>query len=91
VRLRMLFWQLADRWGRVHPDGVRLRLPVTHDVLADLVAARRPTVSSALADLSQRGLVERAGDVWWLYGGPPGELAGAHPDVSPTGTADQAG
>ena len=30
VRLRLLFWQLADRWGRVTRDGVVLELRLTH-------------------------------------------------------------
>ena len=57
VRLHLLFWQLAGRWGRVRSDGVVVPLRLTHTVLADLVAARRPTVTSALSDLSRRGLV----------------------------------
>ena len=74
VRLRMLFWQLADRWGRVRPDGVSVPLHLTHAVLADLVAARRPTVSSALSELADRGLVRSIGAGWLLSGEPPGEL-----------------
>jgi CRP-like cAMP-binding protein len=70
VRLRMLFWHLADRWGRVAPDGVRLPLRLTHTVLSDLVAARRPTVSSSLSKLARQGLVT-AGDGGWLLSGPP--------------------
>jgi hypothetical protein len=57
VRLHMLFWHLAARWGRVRADGVALPLRLTHSVLAELVAARRPTVTSALTDLARRGLV----------------------------------
>jgi CRP/FNR family cyclic AMP-dependent transcriptional regulator len=72
VRLRLLFWQLADRWGRVRSDGVVVPLRLTHTVLADLVAARRPTVTSALSDLSRRGLVRAVSDGWLLSGPPPG-------------------
>ena len=46
-RLLMLLWHLADRWGRVTADGVRIRLRLTHELLADLVAARRPAVTTA--------------------------------------------
>lgn len=74
VRLRMLFWHLADRWGHVRPDGVTLALRLTHGVLADLVAARRPTVTSALSELGRQGLVDHRRDYWLLRGGPPGEL-----------------
>jgi CRP/FNR family transcriptional regulator, cyclic AMP receptor protein len=77
VRLRLLFWQLAGRWGRVRADGVVVPLRLTHTVLADLVAARRPTVTSALSDLSRRGLVRAVGDGWLLSGPPPGYGVGA--------------
>jgi CRP/FNR family transcriptional regulator, cyclic AMP receptor protein len=72
LRLHLLFWHLAGRWGRVRSDGVLVPLRLTHAVLADLVAARRPTVTSALSDLSRRGLVRAAGDGWLLAGPPPG-------------------
>jgi CRP/FNR family transcriptional regulator, cyclic AMP receptor protein len=71
VRLNLLFWQLAGRWGRVRSDGVVVPLRLTHTVLADLVAARRPTVTSALSDLSRRGLVRAISDGWLLSGPPP--------------------
>ena len=69
VRVRMLLWHLAGRWGRVRPDGVVLSLRLTHSVIADLVAAQRPTVSTALSGLADRGLVCQTGDGWLLRGG----------------------
>jgi hypothetical protein len=77
VRLHMLLWHLAARWGRVRSDGTVLPLRLTHTVLADLVAARRPTVSSALSDLARRGLVRYSDDTWLLSGDPPGEMLDA--------------
>ena len=74
VRLHMLFWHLAARWGKVRKDGVSLPLRLTHNVLADLTAARRPTVTSALSELARQNLVQAAGDGWLLLGQPPGEL-----------------
>ncbi len=74
VRLQMLLWFLAGRWGRVRGDGVTLPLRLTHAVLADLVAARRPTVTTALNDLSRRGLVRPVDEGFLLVGPPPGEL-----------------
>jgi CRP/FNR family transcriptional regulator, cyclic AMP receptor protein len=65
-RLRALFWLLADRWGRVTPDGVRVAAPLTHALLAELVAARRPSVSAALTELAERGEVTRFGGEWVL-------------------------
>jgi CRP-like cAMP-binding protein len=74
VRLHMLFWHLADRWGHVRTDGVILPLSVSHSVLADLVAAQRPSVTGALGKLVERGLVQTVDDGWLLRGEPPGEL-----------------
>jgi hypothetical protein len=74
VRLHMLFWHLAGRWGRVRSDGTVLPVRLTHAVLADLVAARRPTVTSALSDLTRRGMIRFVDDGWLLAGDPPGEL-----------------
>jgi CRP/FNR family transcriptional regulator, cyclic AMP receptor protein len=73
-RLHLLFWHLAGRWGRVRSDGVVLPFRLTHTVLADLVAARRPTVTSALSDLSRRGVIRGMDDGWLLTGEPPSEI-----------------
>jgi CRP/FNR family cyclic AMP-dependent transcriptional regulator len=70
-RIWMLFWELADRHGRVHGDGVYLDLPLTHEVLSHLVAARRPSVSGALTKLADQGRVRRDGRRWVLSGDPP--------------------
>ena len=74
VRLHMLLWHLAARWGRVRSDGTVLKLRLTHAVLADLVAARRPTVTTALSELARRGVVRTDGETWILSGETPGEL-----------------
>jgi hypothetical protein len=74
VRLRMLLWHLAGRWGRVRSEGTVVPLRLTHSVLSELVAARRPTVTSALSELSRKGLVRPFRDAWLLYGDPPVEL-----------------
>ena len=69
-RLLLLFWELADRFGRVHADGVHVDLPLTHEVLSHLTAARRPSVSGALARLAQTGGLRRAARGWVLRGEP---------------------
>ena len=86
VRLHMLLWHLAARWGRVRSDGTVLRLRLTHAVLADLVAARRPTVTTALSELTRRGLVRTDGETWVLPGEVPADLlAFAHAAAGQTG------
>ena len=74
VRIEMLLWHLADRWGRVRSEAVLVPLHLTHAVLADLVAARRPTVTTALSQLAREGRVCPARRGWLLFGEPPGEL-----------------
>jgi hypothetical protein len=69
-RLLVLLWALAERWGRVSPQGVRLPLQLPHRTLATLVGARRPSVTTALSGLARDGLVERTDDGWLLHGDP---------------------
>ena len=72
TRLLMLFWHLAERWGRVTPSGVVLPLPLTHELLADLVCLHRPTTSTALQRLTRAGEIARRSDRGWtLLGKPP--------------------
>jgi CRP-like cAMP-binding protein len=66
ARLLILFWLLAERWGKVGPDGVRISLPFTHDTLAMLVGAHRPTVTIAVQRLARAGLLYRERRDRWL-------------------------
>ena len=76
----MLFWHLSERWGRVTAEGVRLELPLTHEVLAELVGAQRPTVTTALSRLARRGeLVRVAGRSWLLRASSPPRGTISHP------------
>jgi hypothetical protein len=75
-RLKALLWHLAERWGRVSGDGVVVPLALTHRILGQLVGARRPTVSTALGELAERGeLVRRVDGSWVLRGSPPDATA----------------
>jgi hypothetical protein len=66
LRIVALLWHLADRWGRVAPDGILIPLRLTHEAIGHLVGAQRPTVTLALRDLRQAGLLERHGHGWRL-------------------------
>ena len=57
----LLFWELADRHGKVHRDGVHLDVRLTHEVIRHLASARRQSVSTALRNLAQRGILRREG------------------------------
>jgi CRP/FNR family transcriptional regulator, cyclic AMP receptor protein len=73
-RLLLLLWHLADRWGRVTPDGIRIPLRLTHTLLADLVASGRPSVTTALALLEREGHLAREENTIVLQGEPPTDL-----------------
>jgi len=86
-RIHALLWLLAERWGRVTPQGVMLRLRLTHELLGQLVGAKRPTVSLALKELEARGTVHRRADGGWLL-----EQAWARePSAEPGSAADGVG
>jgi CRP/FNR family transcriptional regulator, cyclic AMP receptor protein len=79
TRLLVLFWHLAERWGRVTPSGIVLPLGLTHQVLGQLVGCQRASVTTALKAVTRSGLVVRRGDgSWLLHGDPPDELSHLH-------------
>lgn len=75
-RLLAILWSYADRWGRVTPGGVMLRLDLTHRLLAGVIGARRPSVTTALKALEDCGTLTRRKDhTWLLHGERPAILA----------------
>lgn len=81
-RLLALMWSIADRRGIVRQDGIWVHLPITHDVLAQMIGARRPTVSLGLKSLSKQGLLRAEADGWLIdraslaqFGSPDGAKA----------------
>lgn len=74
-RLLLTLWHVAERWGRVRPDGIVIPLPLPHRRLADLVGAQRPSVTTAMGDLARAGALSKADNGGWvLHGSPPAEL-----------------
>jgi hypothetical protein len=74
-RLLSVLWHFADRWGTVTPEGVRLDIRLTHQVLAAVTGARRPSVSTSLKRLAREGRVRPLPrSRWLLLGSPPPEL-----------------
>ena len=79
TRLLVLFWHLAERWGHVTPDGISVRLRLSHELLGQLVGCRRASVTTALRHIDESGLLVRSADgTWLLRGSPPDELAEIH-------------
>jgi hypothetical protein len=65
-RLLALFTLLGDRFGRMTAKGVHLPVRMTHDLLAEIVGAKRPTVTTAVGELERRGALRRRDDRTWL-------------------------
>jgi hypothetical protein len=60
-RVRDKLLQLGRDHGRVGRDGVRLDFPLTHELLGEMVASARETVTRALDELEEEGFVHRRG------------------------------
>ena len=56
-RVRHKLLQLARVYGKVGSNGVSLDLPLTHELLADMVGSTRETVTRTLSQLGREGLV----------------------------------
>jgi CRP/FNR family transcriptional regulator, cyclic AMP receptor protein len=79
TRLLILFWHLAERWGRVTPHGIVVSLALSHQVLGQLVGCRRASVTTALKEIARTGhAVRRPDGSWLLTGSPPDELSQIH-------------
>ena len=65
-RILAIFRLLAERWGRMTPDGVLIPLNISHRLLGQLIGARRPTVSTAASQLAREGCIERRPDGGWI-------------------------
>lgn len=80
-RVLLSLWGLAERFGRVTPDGILIPVPINHTMMARFVGAQRPTVSQAVGELTRRGEVERLEDGGWLLKGSfPDRALGESPD-----------
>ena len=69
-RVRRQLCELAREHGRVGRTGIRIDLPVTHDLIADMVGCARETVTRAFDELQREGFVERRGSSYQLLVSP---------------------
>jgi hypothetical protein len=74
-RVRAKLIQLARMHGKVTADGVALPLPLTHELIADMTASARETVTWAVRELTEQGFVTREGRQYVVRLAPH-ELAG---------------
>jgi CRP-like cAMP-binding protein len=79
-RVLLTLMHLAERCGRRTPEGVVIPLPLSHQMLAELVGAQRPSVSTALSRLASSGALKRTDKRGWIVTAVPGRK-----DRSPSG------
>jgi CRP-like cAMP-binding protein len=65
-RVRCQLLELAREHGRVCRDGIRIDLPLSHDLISDMVGCARETVTRAFEELQREGFVERRGAAYQL-------------------------
>jgi CRP/FNR family cyclic AMP-dependent transcriptional regulator len=80
-RLLFALWHLADKWGRVTHEGTVVPFRLTHDMLAEIIGARRPSVSTAVSKLERAGKLTRRPDRCYVLLGDPPDLATEHPQT----------
>lgn len=66
---------MASHWGRVTPQGVCIPFHLTHEVLGEIIGARRPSVSVAMASLQRRNEIARRSDGCYVLTGDVDRLA----------------
>ena len=65
-RVRRQLVELAREHGRVTREGVRIDLPLTHDLIADMVGCARETVTRAFDELQREDFIARRGTSYQL-------------------------
>lgn len=65
-RVRTQLLELAREHGRVCRDGVKLDLPLTHDLIADMVGCARETVTRSMEELERAGFIAKRGRFYQL-------------------------
>jgi CRP/FNR family cyclic AMP-dependent transcriptional regulator len=71
-RLLATLWHLASMWGRVTPQGTVVPFRLTHEMLASIIGAQRPTTTTAIHSLvRQERLARDDRRHYVLLGEPP--------------------
>lgn len=72
-KLLATLWHLASNWGRVTPEGIYIPFRLTHEVLGEILGAKRPSVTTAMTHLQRRGEVAIGAEGGYLLKGDPAD------------------
>jgi CRP/FNR family transcriptional regulator, cyclic AMP receptor protein len=71
-RLLATLWHLASIWGKVTPQGTVVPFRLTHEMLASIIGAHRPTTTISVRSLTRQGrLMRDESRRYVLLGDPP--------------------
>lgn len=71
-RLLATLWHLASIWGKVTPQGTLVPFRLTHEMLASIIGAHRPTTTISVRSLTRQGrLMRDESRRYVLLGEPP--------------------
>jgi hypothetical protein len=71
-RLLATLWHLASMGGKVTPRGTVVPFRLTHEMLAGIIGAQRPTTTTSIRSLVEQGRLAREdGRRYILLGDPP--------------------
>src|SRR5262249_7180941 len=74
-RVLAMMWLVAQSWGRGAGSGTVLPLNLTHDVLGELIGAKRSTVTLALSRLAEANCLIKQDQGWLLIDSLPTVVA----------------
>lgn len=74
-RVRQKLTQLGRIYGNANVGGLSLHLPLTHELLAEMVGSTRETVTRALSQLAQEGFVRQERGTYQLVDLPEGSAS----------------
>jgi CRP/FNR family transcriptional regulator, cyclic AMP receptor protein len=78
-RVLATLWHLAAMWGRVTLRGTVVPFRLTHEMLAQMVGARRPTTTTAIQALSRSGRMFVNEERQFVLIGDPPDWGGSTP------------
>ena len=65
-RLAALLLELKDSFGQIVEGRLKINLPLTHEDLAGLIGAARPTVTEAVSLMKAKGIVATQGKYFFI-------------------------
>ena len=81
-RLLAALWHLASMWGKVTLRGTVVPFRLTHEMLGNIIGAKRPTTTTAVRSLTSQGRLARDDDRFYVLRGDPPDWSREQPQVA---------